>query len=123
MIRIAAEHINLLRNSTGKPFTDLLDRLIPSSAGILGIPPPAVLANPRPTHADGGVDTEVTGGAQSDPWGYLNVPSTWQYKAVELTDLTDSKVMKEISGDSKDYVRVLLNEGYAYRMCIAHDGP
>ena len=32
MIRIAAEHIYVLRNSTGKPFTDLLDRLIRSSA-------------------------------------------------------------------------------------------
>src|SRR5258707_13588649 len=114
MIRIGGEPINLVANSAGKPFTDLTDRLIRSSAGILGIPPSAVLDNPRTNHPDGGVDTQVTAGAQSDPWGYLNVPSTWQYKAVELTDLTDSKVMKEISGDSKDYVRVLLNEGYAY---------
>ena len=58
-----------------------------------------------------------------DPWGYFDGASTWQYKAVELKELTDRKVKEEISGDSKDYVRSLLREDYAYRMCIAHDGP
>jgi hypothetical protein len=123
MIRIAVEHIYVLRNSTGKPFTDLLDRLIRNSAATLGIPPSAVLDNPRTNYPDGGVDTQVTIGAQLDPWGYLNGPSTWQYKAVALKDFTDSKVKAEISGDSKTYVRSLLQEGYAYRLCIADDGP
>jgi len=123
MIRIAAEHIYVLRNSTGKPFTDLLDRLIRSSAGTLGIPSSAVLDNPRTNHPDGGVDTQVTIGAQPDPWSYFNGPSTWQYKAVALKDFTDNKVKEEISGSSKDYVRSLLQEGYAYRLCIADDGP
>jgi hypothetical protein len=75
MIRIAAEHIHLLRNSTGKAFTDLLDRLIRSSAATVGVPASAVLDNPRVNHPDGGVDTQVTVGAQSDPWGYFNAPS------------------------------------------------
>jgi hypothetical protein len=122
MIRIAAENIYVLRNSTGKPFTDLLDRLIRSYAWTLGISPSSVLDNPRTNHPDGGVDTQVTVGAP-DPWGYFDGASTWQYKAVELKELTDRKVKGEISGDSKDYVRSLLREGYAYRMCIAHDGP
>src|ERR1035438_8517137 len=123
MIRIAAEHIYVLRNSTGKPFTDLLDRLIRNAAGTLGIPPSAVLDNPRTNHPDGGVDTQVTTGAQPDPWGYFDGRSTWQYKAVALRDFTDSKVKEEISGKSKDYVRSLLKQGYAYRMCIADDVP
>lgn len=123
MIRIKPENIYLLRDSTGKPFAGLLDRLIRSSAGILGMTPVAVLDNPRVNHPDGGVDTQVTMGAQHDPWGYFEGPSTWQYKAVELKDLTDGKVREEISGESKDYVRGLLLQGYAYRMCVAHDGP
>jgi hypothetical protein len=90
MIRIAAEHIYVLRNSTGKPFTDLLDRLIRTSAWTLGIPPSAVLDNPRTNHPDGGVDTQVTTSAQPDPWGYFNSRSTWEYKAVALRDFTDS---------------------------------
>jgi hypothetical protein len=123
MIRITAEHIYVMRNSTGKPFTDLLDRLIRSSAATLGIPSSAVLDNPRINHSDGGVDTQVTVGAQPDPWGYFDRPSTWQYKAVALRDFADSKVKEEIIGDSKDYVRSLLKEGYAYRLCIADDEP
>src|ERR1700733_8830481 len=123
MIRIAAEHIYVLRNSTGKPFTDLLDRLIRSSTATVGIPTSAVLDNPRVNYPDGGVDTQVTLCAEPDPWGYFNGPSTWQYKAVALKDFTDSRVKEEISGDSKDYVRSLLKEGYAYRLCIADDGP
>ena len=39
MIRITPEHIYVLRDSTGKPFTDLLDHLIRSSAATLGIAP------------------------------------------------------------------------------------
>ena len=69
------------------------------------------------------MDTQITVGAQADPWGYFSQPSTWQYKAVALKDLNDSKIKEEISGDSKDYVRSLLKAGYAYRMCIADDGP
>jgi len=124
MIRIKPEHVYLLRDSTGKPFSVLLDRLIRSSAEILGIPPAEVLDNPRINHPDGGVDTQVMMGAQRhDPWGYFEGPSTWQYKAVELEDLTDAKVKNEISGESKDYVRNLLKQHYGYRMCVAHDGP
>jgi len=122
MIRISAEHIYLLRNSTGKPFTDLLDRLIRSSAATLGIPPPAVLDNPRTNYPDGGVDTQVTIGAQSDPRGYFSGPSSWQFKAVALSDFNDGKVRQEIGGDSKEYVRRLLREHYAYRLCVADDG-
>src|ERR1019366_2538678 len=123
MIRIGTQNIYLLLNSTGKPFTDLLDRLIRSSAATLGIPPSAVLDNPRTNYPDGGVDTQVTVGAQSDPRGYFNGPSTWQFKAVALNDFNDSKVRGEISGRTKEYVRSLLREHYAYRLCIADDGP
>ena len=123
MIRIAAENIYVLRNSTGKPFTVLLDRLIRSSVPILGIPATAVLDNPRVNYPDGGVDTQVTEGCSRDPRGYFTEPTAWQYKAVALKDFTDSKVKEEINGDSKDYVRSLLQQGYAYRLCIADDGP
>ena len=113
MIRIAPQHIYALRDSTGKPFTDLLDRLIRSSAAIVGIPPSDVLDNPRINYPDGGVDTQVNKGAQQGPWDFFKGPTTWQYKAVQLDELTDSKVRNEISGNSKDYVRSLLKDGYA----------
>lgn len=40
-----------------------------------------------------------------------------------MRDLSDSKLQEEINGKSKDYVRSLLQQGYAYRLCIADDGP
>lgn len=123
MIRIAVENIYVLRNSTGKPFTDLVDRLIRSSTATLGISPTAVLDNPRVNHPDGGVDTQVTDLRPSDPLGYFNLVTAWQYKAVALKDLPDAKVREEINGTSKDYVRALLGQGYGYRLCIADDGP
>lgn len=122
MIRITAEQIYVMRNSTGKPFTDLLDRLIRSSAATLAIPAPEVLDNPRTNVSDGGVDTQVRVAAGADPQGYFEHPSAWQYKAVATVDLTDAKIKEEISGKSKTYVRELLKQGYAYRMCIADDG-
>ncbi|MGB9119570.1 MAG: hypothetical protein WCE73_03030, partial [Candidatus Angelobacter sp.] len=82
MIRITPQHIYILRDSTGKRFTDLLDRLIRCSAGVLGIPPTEVLDNPRTNYPDGGVDTQVTAvAALPDPWTYFNERSVWQYKA------------------------------------------
>ena len=57
-----------------------------------------MLDNPRINYPDGGVDTQVNKGAQQGPWDYFKGPSTWQYKAVELEELTDSKVQNEISG-------------------------
>jgi hypothetical protein len=121
MFPIRAEHIYVLRNSTGKPFTDLMDRLIRSSATILGIPPSAISDNPRTNVADGGVDTEVSGVAPSDPWNYFTIQSAWQYKAVATVSLTDDKLAEEIEGKSKTYIRELLQKGYGYRMCIADD--
>ena len=75
-----------------------------------------MLDNPRSNYPDGGVDTQVTIGAQPDPWGYLNGSSAWQYKAVALKDFTDSKVKEEISGDSKD----LRSQSAAGRLCLPH---
>jgi hypothetical protein len=123
MIRIAAENIYVLRNSAGKSFTDLMDRLIRSSVAVLGIPATAVLDNPRVNYPDGGVDTQVTDGRTDDGWNYFTAQTVWQYKAVALKDFTDSKVKEEITGGSKGYVRSQIQNGYAYRLCIADDGP
>jgi hypothetical protein len=122
MIRINAENIYALRNSTGKPLTDLIDRLIRSSAVTLGISSAAVLDNPRVNYPDGGVDTQVTEVGSSDTLTYFNVVTVWQYKAVALKDFSDAKAREEISGTSKSYVRALLGQGYGHRLCIGDDG-
>lgn len=124
MIRVRPEDIYALRNSTSRPFTDHLDRLIRSSASVVGIAAAAVSDNPRTNVADGGADTEVSAHATlADRWGYFGVRSVWQYKAVEVGSLTDREIREEITRSSKQYVRDLLIQGYGYRFCICHDGP
>ncbi len=123
MIRVRPEDIYVLRNSTGRPFTDHLDRLIRSSGSVVGIVAAAVSDNPRTNVADGGADTQVSAPATlQDRWGYFGVPSVWQYKAVEVGSLTNKQIAEEITAPSKHYVRELLVQGYGYRFCICHDG-
>jgi hypothetical protein len=123
MIRVRPEDIYALRNSTGRPFTDHLDRLIRSSASVVGIVAASVSDNPRTNLADGGADTEVSARATlPDRWGYFGAESVWQYKAVEVGSLTDKLIAEEITAPSKQYVRDLLVRGYGYRFCICHDG-
>jgi hypothetical protein len=93
MIRVRPEDIYALRNSTGRPFTDHLDRLIRSSASVVGVVAAAVSDNPRTNVADGGADTEVSAQATlQDRWGYFGVSSVWQYKAVDVRNLTDKQI-------------------------------
>lgn len=123
MIRVRPEDIYALWNSTGRPFTDHLDRLIRSSASVVGIVAATVSDNPRTNVADGGADTEVSAPATlPDRWGYFGMQSVWQYKAIEVSSLTDKQIAEEITAPSKQYVRDLLIRGYGYRFCICHDG-
>ena len=117
MIRVRPEDIYVLRNSTGRPFTDHLDRLVRSSASVVGIVAAAVSDNPRTNVADGGGDTEVSAPATlPDRWGYFGVPSVWQYKAVEVGSLTYKQIAEEIAAPGKQYVRDLLVRGYGYTL-------
>ena len=118
MFPIRAEHIYVLRNSTGKPFTDLMDRLIRSSTDIVGVPPSAIRENPRTNLADGGVDTEVTQASARDHWNYFTIPSAWQFKSMTTTSLSDRDLDEEIGGKSKTYVRELIQKGYGYRIFL-----
>jgi hypothetical protein len=123
MFRINAENIRLLRDTTGKPFTVRMDSLIRARTSLLRIPAADVWDNSRINLADGGVDTQVNRGSKLDETGYFVAPSAWQYKAMNQSDLKDQVIRGEISGPSKVYLRKLIADGYAYRMCIADDGP
>src|ERR1700721_497234 len=79
---LVSENIRILRDSTGKRFTDFMDSLIRAEAARANIPASAVRSNARINVADGGVDTEVEDVGSSSE--HLPVPSLWQLKAVEL---------------------------------------
>ncbi len=124
LIQIRPEDIYALRNGTGRPFTDHMDSLLRSAAAVVGITSEHISDNPRTNVGDGGVDTEITVGAAvtPDPWDRFGVPTAWQYKATEIGNLNDASIREEIAKPSKTYIRELIQKGYGYRMCIAHDG-
>jgi hypothetical protein len=123
MIRIKPETIYALRNSTGRPFTDVMDRLIRHSASVASVSQDAVATNARTNYPDGGVDTQVSSPLTSDKRGYFQEKSVWQFKAHEEKALTKKKLADEITDKSKTYLRELLQTGYAYRICIADNAP
>jgi hypothetical protein len=122
-IRIKPETIYALRDSTGRPFTDVMDRLIRHSVSVAAIPQHAVSTNARINYPDGGVDTQVSIVLPIDKRGYFGEKSVWQFKAHEEKVLKKKKLTAEIADASKSYLQDLLRAGYAYRICIADNAP
>lgn len=123
MIRIKPEAIHALRDSTGRPLTALMDRLIRHSVSVSRTTQDCVSTNLRVNYQDGGVDTQVSVPLSVDRRGYFGAKSAWQYKAHAEKSLTKGKLQAEITEDSKAYLRQLLRDGYAYRICIADNAP
>ena len=123
MIRINAESIYALRDSTGKALTKLMDRLIRHSVSVSRTAQAFVATNLRVNYQDGGVDTQVSTALSVDRRGYFDTETVWQYKAVADNTLTKAKLRGEVEGESKEYLLKLLKAGYAYRICIADNAP
>src|SRR3984885_10150474 len=123
MIRIKPENITALRDSTGLRFTELMDDLIRHSVSVAAVAQDAVSTNLRVNYPDGGVDTQVKLALPVDKRGYFGAKTTWQYKATLEKEFTKKKLQDEITAKSKEFLRGLLRDGYAYRICIADNGP
>jgi hypothetical protein len=123
MIRIKPETVYALRDSTGRALTELMDELIRHSVSVSGVAQAFVSTNLRVNYQDGGVDTQVALPLPVDKRGYFGHKSVWQYKAHEEKTLKKKKLVDEITAPSKTYLKELLQQGYAYRICIADNGP
>ena len=123
MIRIKPESIYALRDSSGVRFTELMDELIRHSVSVSGVSQDGVSTNMRVNYPDGGVDTEVKSPLVTDKRGYFGAKTAWQYKAAREKDYAKKKIQDEILNPSKEYLRGLLKDGYAYRICIADNAP
>lgn len=123
MIRIKPESIYALRDSTGRALTELMDRLIRHSVSVSRTAQDCVSTNLRVNYQDGGVDTQVSTALSVDRRGYFGAKSAWQFKAHAEKSLTKAKLQAEITDESKAYLRQLLKDGYAYRICIADNAP
>jgi hypothetical protein len=100
MLFITSDHLRLLLDGTGKPFTEFMDTVLRATAGKLGIPPAAVHTNLRVNLGDGGVDTQIDLG--NDPKGYLQGPTLWQFKARRFSDTTEGVIHEEIHGGTEE---------------------
>jgi hypothetical protein len=109
-----------LRGAGGQRFTEVMDALIHAHCSSLGIPDVAIRTNLRTNLSDGGVDTEVNGGADTDSTRRMLVPTCWQYKATGYAGVRDVALIEEVN---KHYARDLIARGHGYRLCICDDLP
>ncbi len=112
--------LTMLRGGGGAPFTGFVDALIRATGYCCGVGEARILTSLRVNISDGGVDTEVQVGMQSDPTGYLLERTCWQYKARLFRDVSNSQLIDEVN---KPYAKKLITEGYAYRLAICDDMP
>ena len=119
---ITAQNLFMLRDGTGKPFTQFMDSVLRASAARLGIRPGEVHTSLKTSVSDGGVDSQVDRGGD-DPGARLLLPTMWQYKARRFGEISDAIIEDEILGPSKEYARELIRKRHAYRLCICDDAP
>ena len=109
----------------GEPFADFVDQLIRAEAAKGGLPQSEVATQLRVTIKDGGVDTQVSQAIPRDPTGWFGVPTCWQFKSVGADEINDKKYKKKKNNlqaeINKPYVKKLIAQGYAYRLCLLGD--
>ncbi|PYR53375.1 MAG: hypothetical protein DMF95_04295 [Acidobacteria bacterium] len=109
-----------LRRGAGDRLTAFVDDLIRAECLFTPIPLAAILTNLRTNLGDKGVDTRVADGVDSEPTGWLQEPTIWQYKAASYADVTERIRQEEIE---KEYAAECIRQGHAYRFVIADDMP
>ena len=112
---LSPNQIERLQGGDGGPFRDFVNRLIHAHASVCGIPCSAISTDST-TAPDGGVDCQVSQGADTDSTGWLRGKTCWQFKGLEHSDITEEKLRREVR---KPYCATLIGQGYAYRLCIA----
>jgi hypothetical protein len=107
-----------LRTPGGNLFTEFVDALIKAEAYIGGVPLSNLSTTLRTNVGDGGVDTEIRVAIPTDSTGCLDVPTCWQYKATQNSNVSEADLRKEVK---KPYSKELIEKGYGYRLCICDD--
>ena len=125
MWRLNPKDLAPLKGGGGEPFVHFMDRLIRAEAACGGLAQSEIANQLRVNIKDGGVDTQVKMAIPHDKAGWFAVPTCWQFKAVDGSDIKD-RVYKRKKNDlqkeiTKPYVKQLIQEGYGYRLCLLGD--
>jgi hypothetical protein len=110
------ELANRFQSPGGDDWAAFMDRLLAAACWESAIPASELRTNLRTDIKDGGVDTRVSKGSLRDISGYLSDPSIWQYKAAHDANLSDTKLVAEVT---KPFAKERIQEGDAYRLCLA----
>ncbi len=106
------QHIQLLRGAGGERLAAFFDPILRGEARRAGVAQADVHTQLRQNVGDGGVDSRVD---QPMPggMGYTEVPTAWQYKAVDQPDLSVTDLEGEMN---KPEATRLIQAGYGYRV-------
>src|SRR5262249_20713401 len=97
MWKLSPGELLQLKGAGGERVAHFVDRLIRAEAARGGLPQSELLTQLRANIKDGGVDTQVRRAIPGDPTGWLSVPTCWQFKSVEASDIDD----KTLEGQGK----------------------
>lgn len=111
----ALEVIQLFRKPGGDEFTGFCNKLIRASCAAGGVPQSAVTACSRTDAKDGGVDTRVEVAVPGDKCGYFTVPTIWQFKAADQSNVGPADMHVEVN---KKHARQRIEENHGYRLCV-----
>jgi len=116
MFKVSPYDFTRLKGAGGELFTQFVNDLIRAQAAAGGVPDKEIRTNLKTTAPDGGVDTQVRVPIPNDPTGRLCHPTIWQYK-------TSFDAVGSPSSEIRDnsHAANLIEQGYAYRLCICDD--
>lgn len=115
---VGPAELSALRGNGGQPFVDFVSALLRAEASVNGLKIDDVDTNIRVNIADGGVDAEVRaplGGPLA-----IDVPSCWQFKATEFSNIGQADLRKE--ANKPEAIR-LIGSGHVYFVCVCDDAP
>ena len=107
-----------LKGGGGERFVHFVDRLIRAEAACAGLAQAEIETQLRVNIKDGGVDTEVRQAIPCSKTGWFEVPTCWQFKAMDAKDIEKNDLQSEIK---KPYAKKLIQMGYGYRLCLLGD--
>lgn len=104
----------------GDRFTKLVDETIRAHAAVCKLLQSAIHTNLRTNLPDGGVDTRVDEAIPIDTFGWMDVPTIFQYKATDRKSAMDA-VKADLKKIGNTYLKQCVQSGHGYRLCICDE--
>ena len=119
MFQVQANELMRFQGGDGQPLARLVDAILRAELARAAVDQCNIQTDHK-SHGDGGVDTSVAVAVPDDRFGYLRVPSCWQYKGIAQRGLTAAKLRKEIH---KGFCTSLIQKGFGWRLVVPDEIP